>query len=251
MALTVKLEAFEGPLDLLFHLIEKNKIDIYDIPIAELTEQYLIYLEELTVNDIDIASEFLLMAATLLKIKSKMLLPETQQSEVDADLEAATEDTDPRADLVERLIEYKKFKEIAAILSSKELEQRKILKKAPEDLTFLLPEDEFTLSQVTFKDLVKAFNKLMKEKSKEKNFHVIPKEPIPLNLRIRQVYNLVDRNKKGVLFSKLFENDYSKEELIVTFLAVLELVKMNKINAFQTNLFSDIMLVQKGVSYGV
>ena len=123
------------------------------------------------------------MAATLLKIKSKMLLPETQQSEVDADLEAATEDTDPRADLVERLIEYKKFKEIAAILSSKELEQRKILKKAPEDLTFLLPEDEFTLSQVTFKDLVKAFNKLMKEKSKEKNFHVIPKEPIPLNLK--------------------------------------------------------------------
>ena len=120
MAFNFIIEAFEGPLDLLFHLIEKNRIDIYDIPIAELTDQYLNYLKNISEHQLDLASEFLVMASTLLSIKSKMLLPTRQNQDDELELATTEDESDPREELVQKLLEYKKFKEISLILKAKE-----------------------------------------------------------------------------------------------------------------------------------
>lgn len=128
MTLNVSLDVFEGPFDLLFHLIEKNRIDIYDIPIAELTEQYLDYIGDISKNELDLTSGFLVMAATLLSIKSRMLLPSSRANEIQSEV-ALTVDEDPRSDLMTRLLEYKKYEEISNVLKEKEQEQRLIFKK--------------------------------------------------------------------------------------------------------------------------
>jgi segregation and condensation protein A len=245
MALNVKLEAFEGPFDLLFHLIEKNQIDIYDIPIAELTDQYISYLQDLDEKELDLASEFLVMAATLLSIKSKMLLPVPKDNQVQLELAVGEDDLDPREELVDKLVEYKKFKDIALILREKEEEQSKIFKRPPEDLSFLWPEG-FSISEVTLKDLVMAFSDLMKRKTRENKVHTVLKDPVPLEKKIREVFQVVSRSKAGVFFSRLFDHRRSRVELIVTFLAVLELIKMNRIKAIQERLFGEIVLVYKG-----
>lgn len=245
MALNIKLEAFEGPFDLLFHLIEENQIDIYDIPIAELTDQYLSYLKNINEEQLDTASEFLVMAATLLSIKSKMLLPKQEDKQVQLELSAAEDEEDPRDVLVSRLVEYKKFKAISLELKKREEEQALILKKKPEDLSHIWPED-FVLSDLTLDDLINAFVSLLsKEKPRDETYHV-SQDPLPLPIRIKELYKLLKELKKKVFFSQLFGDEASKSEVIVTFLAVLELVKRNKILAAQDRMFGEIALTYRG-----
>lgn len=247
MALNVKIDAFEGPFDLLFHLIEKNQIDIYDIPIAELTEQYLNYIDKITENQLDLASEFLVMAATLLSIKSKMLLPSKPKQDVESEF-AITEDdsNDPRSDLMHKLLEYKKFKEISMLLKKKEQEQELIFKRPPEDLSFMWTQ-EIPLTEITFEDLKSIFISVMNKKKPEEKVSKVPKEPMPLYRKVVEVYRTVRRFRSMVIFSKLYDKKTSKIEIIMTFLAVLELVKMNRINAFQEKQFGEIVLTCREV----
>jgi segregation and condensation protein A len=243
MALNVRLDAFEGPFDLLFHLIEKNKIDIYDIPIAKLTDQYLCYLEDIGEQELDMASEFLVMAATLLSIKSKMLLP-APKHEVQLDL-AVGKDEDPRDELVKKLIEYKKYKDISFTLKQKEEMQLKVFKKHPEDVTYLWPQD-ISFEEMTLEDVILAFKNLYKKRvPKNKNTHSITKDPLPLAQKIKYVLNFIKQQNAKVLFSHMISTNSSKLDLIVTFLAVLELVKRDTVLAQQEKSFQEIMVALK------
>jgi segregation and condensation protein A len=244
MALNIKLDAFEGPFDLLFHLIEKNQIDINDIPISELTEQYLDYLKDIDKSQLDMASEFLVMAATLLSIKSKMLLPAPKDEEAGVET-AATVDADPREELVAKLMEYKKYKEIADLLKNMEEEQAAVLERSPEDLTPLWPEDFSLSKEITLRELVMAFSDVIKRHRGEPKVHFVSRDPIPLALKIDEIYEMMKHRRTKVFFSRLFTVGSSEAELVVTFLAVLELIKMNKITAVQEELFGEIVMAYR------
>lgn len=246
MSLNVKLEAFEGPFDLLFHLIEKNEIDIYDIPIAELTDQYLSYLENMGQEQLDIASEFLVMAAILINIKSQMLLPPRQDEQLKLELAAEEEELDPRAELVRKLVKYKKYKMIANILSDKEKKESRLYKTPTQDFSHLYDED-FSFPDITLEDLKSVFLNLINKKKVKPKVHVINKDPIPLTLKIKEIYLVIRHSKGKILFSKLNKTS-NLEELVVTFLAILELVKLNKITANQNCIFGEIVIFQKEVS---
>ncbi|HHW02701.1 MAG TPA: segregation/condensation protein A [Thermoanaerobacterales bacterium] len=245
MALNVKLEAFEGPFDLLFHLIEKNQIDIYDIPIAQLTDQYLEYLKDIEEDKIDLASEFLVMAATLLSIKSRMLLPVPKDDQVQLELAVGDDEIDPRAELVNKLVEYKKYKEMAEVLKKREEEQRKLLKRTPEDLSYMWNE-EFTIPNIDLENMKSIFRNLIMKKKQEEKVRTISKDTYPLVKRIKEVYKII-AERSSVFFSKLLNKKCSKLELIVTFLAILELIKMNKIIAVQKRLFDEILVTRREV----
>lgn len=246
MALNVKIDTFEGPFDLLFHLIEKNQIDIYDIPIAELTEQYLDYIDKITENQLDLASEFLVMAATLLSIKSKMLLPSMPKQDVESELAVAEDDgVDPRRELMHKLLEYKKFKEIAMLLKKKEEKEELVFKKPPEDLSSMWTDD-IPLAEITFEDLKSAFKSAMGKKKPEEKVSKITKDPMPLSRKVIEVYQKL-RQKSKIFFSRLFDKKTPKLEIITTFLAVLELVKMKRINAVQEEQFGEIVLTCREV----
>ncbi|KXG74134.1 Segregation and condensation protein A [Fervidicola ferrireducens] len=245
MALNVKLEAFEGPLDLLLHLIEKNQINIYDIPISELTDQYLGYLEGLEQLDIDLASEFLLMAATLLSIKSRMLLPKEKTEGTREEACTVSGKDDPRMELVEKLIEYKRYKMIAEVLKEKEETESKIFKHKREDLSFLF-EGEISLSEVNLDDLILIFTRIIKKGGIEggRTLKTILKDPLPLKVRIKQVYKILLKRKR-MFFREFFQENSSKLEIIMTFLAILELIKLNRVKVKQERLFGEITVVLK------
>jgi len=250
MALNVKLEAFEGPLDLLLHLIEKERIDIYDIPISELTDQYLSYISEMDEAHLDLASEFLVMAATLLSIKSKMLLPKQKPDAVQLELAATREDIDPREELVNRLLEYKKYKEIAEELKNLEALQSKIFKRSSEDISFF-KKVEFDLTNLTLDDLMSAYLNVINTHKKEEPVHIVKNDPIPISRKIKEIFKFIYSSNSLIKFSGLLKNVQSKIEKIVTFLAVLELIKMNKITVQQEKLFGEIIICRKrGSSYG-
>jgi len=223
MIIQVALPVFEGPLDLLLHLIKQNKIDIYDIPIALITKQYLEYLEIMKELDLEIASEFLVMAATLIYIKSKMLLPKQEQPE---------EEEDPRKELVEQLIEYEKIKEASQLLK----ERYKIWSKAfPRNTS---KEQEIFLEELSIFDLFQAFKKIL-DKPQPKIY--IPKETIKIEEKIEQILNVLNF-KKSITFQELFSPDCSKLEIIVTFLALLELLRLKLVKASQKNPFGEILI---------
>ncbi|MDW7972117.1 MAG: segregation/condensation protein A [Thermodesulfovibrio sp.] len=222
MTIKVALPVFEGPLDLLLHLIKQNKVDIYDIPIALITKQYLEYLELMQELDLEIASEFLLMAATLIYIKSKMLLPKQEQPE---------EEEDPRKELVEQLIEYEKIKEASQILK----ERYQFWSKAfPRNTS----KEEVFLEELSIFDLFQAFKKIL-DSSKPKIY--IPKETIKVEEKIEQILNLLEI-KKSITFQELFSSDSSRLEIIVTFLALLELLRLRLVKAYQKNPFDEIFI---------
>lgn len=246
MSLNVKLETFEGPFDLLFHLIEKNEVDIYDIPIADLTDQYLSYLKDMGQEQLDIASEFLVMAATLVNIKSQMLLPPRQDEQLKLELAVNEEELDPRAELVRKLVQYKKYKMIANILRDKEKNQSKLYKTPPQDFSHLYDED-FSFPDITLEDLKSIFLNLINKKAKKPKIHIVNKDPIPLTLKIKEVYLIIKHNEGKVLFSKLNETS-NLEELVVTFLSILELVKLNKVIANQNSIFGEIVIFQREVT---
>ncbi len=242
--ISYKLDKFEGPLDLLLHLIEKDKINIYDIPISQITEQYLDYMSHMETEDLNIVSDFLLMAATLLDIKAKMLLPR----EVD---EETGEEIDPRSELVERLLEHKKFKLIARELADREFETEKYLYKDPtipkEVLKYEPPVNlDELFDGMTLARLQSIFEAVMKRKEdrvdpERSKFGTIKKEPISLEQRIGSLMTYARSNRK-FSFRNLLEKQSTKFEVVVTFLAVLELVKMGKLSLMQEKLFDDISI---------
>ncbi len=240
MAYKVVLEAFEGPFDLLFHLIEKSEIDIYDIPISEITEQYLLHLKKMKELDLDVTSEFLLMAATLLEIKSKMLLPKKEKDE-----ENLEEEIDPREELVKKLLEYKKYKELAKELRNKEEIQLKVYYKPKEEITDFIVEEQQTLEGIEILDLIKAFEQIIKRHNidEEKLLDEIQREEITIEESMDKIIKKISNNKK-IKFTDLFEENTIKSNIIITFLAVLELNKLKIIKIKQDKNFGIIFLCE-------
>lgn len=242
MGIHYKLEVFEGPLDLLLHLIDQAEVEIYDIPIAQITDQYLEYVHQMQKWDMEPTSEFLVMAATLLQIKSKMLLPKPPVIELE--LEDMDDELDPRAELIEKLIEYKKYRTIAEQLRDKELARSLIYSKEPMDLTPYIPEvAENPVKGLQVADLLIAFQKVLKKASHRQSVAKIRKDEISVKDRIQDILVLLDENMEGkILFSKLFHEEWTREELVVSFLALLELMKMRKIRCYQHKRFDDIVI---------
>ena len=243
MTISYKLEKFEGPLDLLLHLIEKNKVDIYDIPIVEITQQYLDYMSQMDKEDLNLVSDFLVMAATLLDIKSRMLLP------VEVDEEG--EEEDPRAELVARLLEYKKYKMMAQELSELEENAQGLLFKpatVPKEVSKYEPPVDLDklLGDLTLAQLQRIFNSVMK-KQKDKldpirsNFGTIKREPVSLEEKIVDVLSYA-RKHRNFSFRQMLERQTDKLEVVVTFLAILELMKIGKIHLTQENIFDDMLI---------
>ncbi len=244
--MTVRLQVFEGPLDLLLYLLDKNKVNIYDIPIVEITAQYMEYIAEMKRQDLDVLSEFLVMAATLIDIKSKMLLPSDPDSE--------EEEEDPRAELVQQLLEYKMYKCMAYELKDRQMDAQRVMFKEPtipdEVLAYEEPVNVAELvSDVTLAKLNDIFKSIMK-KQKDKidplrsKFGKIEKEEVSLEDRIAELLDYALEHKH-FSFRGLLEAQSSKVEIIVTFLAILELMKMGKIFISQEHIFDDIEIDSK------
>jgi segregation and condensation protein A len=225
-----KLEKFEGPLDLLLFLIRKAEINIYDIPIAAITEQYLEYLKYATRVDLDNITEFYLMAATLIWIKSRMLLP------VEVDLEGELED--PRRELVEKLIEYQKYRKLSELIAEKEQEAEWLLERKPSQIVLPFLDEEVWKS-INVWDLFKTFYSIISSLSSEKTIDLY--EEVSINEKITLIHEYLE-SRGQFLFTDLLTRSRSLMELISSFLAVLEMVKARAIQVFQNRLFGDILI---------
>ncbi len=243
MELQVKLQVFEGPLDLLLHLLEKNKVNIYDIPIVEITNQYMEYIEEMKRQDLNIMSEFLVMAATLLDIKSKMLLP--------ADPVSEEEEEDPRAELVQQLLEYKMYKCMAYELRDRQIDAERVMFKLPtipdEILQYEEPINmEELISDVTLARLNHIFQSIMKKQVDKidpvrSKFGRIEKEEVSLEEKMAYLEDYAKAHRR-FSFRSLLEEQSGKMEIVVTFLAILELMKLGKIFISQEHTFDEIQI---------
>jgi len=232
----VKIDVFEGPLDLLLYLIRKNEVDIYDIPVAEITEQYIEYINLMKMLDLDIAGEFLVMAATLIQMKSAAMLP-TGATVEDDELMMT------REELVRQLLEYKKFKSAASALSKREEAQRNLFTRSFVDPGFEgLDLKEFRVDATLF-DLLSAFRMVLKQLP-EDQLTGFREETFTVQQKIDDILNQFDIRKR-VEFATLFAKSSSRLEVIVTFLAVLELIKTRRIIARQAQLFSRIWLYKR------
>lgn len=244
MVVQYKLEVFEGPLDLLLHLIDKNEVDIYNIPIKEITNQYLDYLSSLEQFLLEPTSEFLVMAAQLLAIKSQMLLPKPPPVELEVEYEE--EEQDPREELVRKLIEYRKYKEVADHLRNRELQRSQIFTKEPEDLgVYESSEQENPLKGLYIADLIHAFVKAMRKAAKQQEHARIRRDEISVQERMQEVKERLVKQGGKVLFSSFFDSkQLDRTDVVVTFLAILELMKSKQIICYQHQLFSDIVIQQ-------
>jgi len=225
----IKLDIFEGPLDLLIYLIKKEHLNVQDISITKVVDQYLQFLELMKLLDINLAAEYLVMAATLINIKSKMLLPKKEEPEI--------EEEDPRDELVRKLLEYEKFKEAADFLRAKELERNKYFNRPAFDSS----NGEVYIEASIF-DLINAFKTALKEVPKDIFFEVA-KDEFTVEEKIHDLLHLV-LEKEKILLTDLFASARSKIEVVVTFLAILELIKMKEIAAVQEELFGKILITR-------
>ncbi|MCA9398223.1 MAG: segregation/condensation protein A [Candidatus Omnitrophica bacterium] len=233
MGYKLKLDVFEGPLDLLLYLIKKNDIDITDIPITKITEQYMQYIEMMKMLDLDIVGDFLVMAATLMHIKSKMLLPPDPSEEDE-------EEIDPRDELARRLLEYKKFKEIAETLKVKEEERKELFARNinEEERRQLAEDAKEVFFEANLFDLINALSEALR-KVPEDVIHEITREEFTVEQKIHDVLHLLLK-KSSVKVSKLFAQAQTKMEAIVTFLAILELIRLKEVKIIQTEIFGEI-----------
>ena len=230
----VKLEVFEGPLDLLLYLIKKEEVDIYDIPIERITNQYMEYLSLMKLLNLEVAGEFLVMAATLMYIKSRMLLPADQQV---TDSEAE-EGEDPRWELIRQLVEYKKFKDAALQLGRREEEQSNLFPRQVGDLGLAVEPDK-PLAEVGIFDLINAFNQVLKKASEREDFREIYEERFTVSDKIEEIlYTMRDRVE--IVFSEVFASASSRAEVVVTFLALLELIRLKRLRVQQQAAFGEI-----------
>ncbi len=242
MSVQFKLDRFEGPLDLLLHLIDREEVDIYDIPISHITSQYMSYLEEARELELNIASEFILMAATLMAIKSNMLLPKPPVDPFEMLEGFDYEEEDPREALVRRLVEYRKFKTLAEELRSRETERSKIFSRPPENLAPYMPEeDENPVAGVSLYDLLDAFKRALKKRAPEP-FSTIERDEISVADRLKQVLAIMQHHAGQIRFSALLSQAATKSELVTTFLVILELIKSKQIACVQDQLFDEIVI---------
>jgi len=236
MGYKIKLDIFEGPLDLLLYLVRKDHLDIRDIPIAQVTEQYLAYLELMRLLDLNIAGEFLVMAATLMQIKSRMLLPRDEASMQEE------EESDPRQELVQRLLEYQRFKEIASELRQREQNQRQHFRRSNAE-----PSAAEQLEGVYFEasifDLINAFTKALKEGVPRELFYEVIRDEFTVEQKIHDILHLL-LNQEILILTQLFSESKNKLEIIATFLAVLELIRLKEIIIRQKELFGDIEIIR-------
>jgi len=236
----VKLEIFEGPLDLLLYLIRKNEVDIKDIPVAPIVEQYMEYLDLLRGLNLDIAGDFLVMAATLSHIKSQMLLPREEQEEEE-------EGEDPRAELVRRLVEYQRFKEAAEELVARPLLGRDVFVREPSDQAVQEAAGREGMQEVRFAEvgifeLLSAFKEVM-QRAQITNWHEVTRERISIMDRINHILEIM-RDNESIAFDRLFTSLTDKPMVILTFLALLELIRLRVVKAGQESRFGAIYLVR-------
>jgi segregation and condensation protein A len=234
----VKLEVFEGPLDLLLYLIKKEEVDIYDIPIERITNQYMEYLTIMQMLNLEVAGEFLVMAATLMYIKSRMLLPVDQQV---TDSEAE-EGEDPRWELIRQLVEYKKFKEAAIQLGQREEEQSHLFTRQAPDAGVPADKDA-PLAEVSIFDLIGAFQEVLKRANAREEFREIVEEQFTVSDKIEEIlYTL--RAQSEIVFRELFHDAATRAEVVVTFLALLELIRLKRLRVRQDAAFGEIHVVK-------
>ena len=230
----VQLEVFEGPLDLLLYLIKRDELDIYDIPIERITKQYMQYLDVMKMLDLSIAGEFLVMAATLMMIKSRLLLPVEDRPELEA------EEDDPRWDLVRQLVEYKKFKDAADHLEDLALRREDIFIREGEHIE-LGPEPEVALQDVSIFDLITAFQEALKRAKKEDLTEIFT-DQYTVAQKVDFLTSLLREQKRAKL-TDIFVGMRHRYEMVCTFLAILELIRMRQLRAMQTGPFGEIEIV--------
>ena len=247
MGIPVKLEVFEGPLDLLLHLIDKNKIDIYDIPIVEITSQYMEYIRNMEREDLNVMSEFLVMAATLLDIKCRMLLPKEVNEE--------GEEEDPRQELVEQLLQYKMYKYVASELKDREGDADFVMYKKPsipeEVEQYVEPVDlDRLLGNLTLSRLTDIFRDVMKRQTEKidpvrSKFGKIEKEEVSLTEKFTYIHGYLKEHRR-FSFRSLLKKQHSRMHIVVTFLAILELMKLGEIHVEQDHTCGDILIERTG-----
>jgi segregation and condensation protein A len=229
----VQLEIFEGPLDLLLYLVKKEEVDIYEVNLTKIATQFIEYIEVMRELDLDIAGEFLVMASTLMYIKSRELLPKDQQVAV----EEEEEGDDPRWELIRQLVEYKKFKDAAAQLQTRELEQENVYARIPGRVDF---EPETAVRpDVSVFDLINAVNTILKRFGEKDKGRDVFADPWTVSEKIEHLLN-ISRSKPTMRFSELFAETTSRTEVVVTFLALLELIRMKHLRVLQPEPFSEI-----------
>ncbi len=232
---SVKVPVFEGPLDLLLHLIKENKLDIYDIPISVITKQYLEYIELMQELNLEIASEFLVIAATLIYIKSRMLLPQDETVE-------SGEEEDPRAGLVQRLLEYQAFKEASGELRKREEVWTNAYTRPPLEIDKSAIESDLALFEINLFDLVGALKKILSKAPPEEVR--ITKETLTVKDRISTIIERLE-SENTVRFDSIFEEDSSRVQIIVTFLALLEILRLGLGKVYQDKQFSTIWIMKQ------
>ena len=233
MEYEVKIDAFEGPLDLLLHLIKESKVDIWDIKIVDITEQYLNYIKSMERLNLNIASEYLVMASELMEMKSKLLLPRTK-------LEDEEEEEDPREKLIQKLIEYQRYKEMTKNFKELEENRHEFYTKPPESLKEYAPEGTISNTDLSLDDLMKAFQKFLDRKKQEKPLTTtVTKREITVDERRTAIRDIL-KEKKKVDFFELFDV-LTKEYIVVTFLAVLEMARKQELTIYQENNFDNII----------
>ena len=247
MGIPVKLEVFEGPLDLLLHLIDKNKIDIYDIPIVEITNQYMEYIRNMQREDLNVMSEFLVMAATLLDIKCRMLLPKEVTEE--------GEEEDPRQELVEQLLQYKMYKYMAYELKDRQIDSDMVMYRSPaipdEVKGYAEPVDlDALLGNLTLAKLNAVFREVMKRQNDKidpvrSKFGKIEKEEVSLSDKFSYVRSYMETHQR-FSFRQLLEQQKSKMHIVVTFLAILEMMKLGEIHVEQAENCGEIIIERTG-----
>ena len=236
----VKVDGFEGPLDLLLHLVNRYEIDIYDIPVSKITDQYMNYIHTMRELELDLASEYLVMAASLLAIKSQMLLPNPTLEEVDdEDLEE-----DPREDLMRKLIEYRKYKQAAEGLKEKEVEANRIYTRPPmrqEEVQGEAPA--IKPGEASIYDMIHAMSKMLSRSNANEQVQEtkIKRDEVPIQMRMEEILTQVDLQEGGTSFYQLFKKR-SRPHIVVTFMAILELMKSNDIVCVQQQHFEELIV---------
>lgn len=231
----VVLPVFEGPLDLLLHLIRENEIDIYDIPIAKVTEQYLAYLSLMESLDLDVAGEWLVMAATLLEIKSRMLLPEQPGEQPEE------EKIDPRLELVERLIEYERFKAAADVFRGLEDRRSRVFARAEAEAAFDL-RPTLSLEDITAVDLLSVLQRILADMGEEE-VTSIQRRKITVRMRMREIWRRISEAAGQLVFQDLFDDAAGRVEVVITFLALLELLRLRRVRVRQKKTYGPIQIL--------
>jgi segregation and condensation protein A len=241
----VKFEVFEGPLDLLLYLIKKEEVDIYEVNLTHLATQFIEYIETMRLLDLEIAGEFLVMASTLMYIKSRELLPVDQQAQI----EGEEEGDDPRWELIRQLVEYKKFKDAAAQFQLLEARQEDVFPRVPGRLEFS-PEAVPARAEVSIFDLVNAVNAVLKRFNQREDLRDIFEDKWSVSEKIEQLLRMTSERAQ-IKFSDLFEGVTSRTEVVVTFLALLELIRLKQLTVTQREPFAEIEICRSAATTGV